>query len=116
MCASNSSGVVSSSVPLAGQPGRVDQAVHPAERRDHRRRAGPRLRHVAHVGLHEQRLGPGRGELGGQRFARLTAPAGDRDGRALPGRCPGDARAQPRRAAADQDYPVPQQAVWPARL
>jgi hypothetical protein len=36
------------------------------------------FRPLIHVGLDEQLLGPARGELGGQRFARLAAPPGDR--------------------------------------
>jgi hypothetical protein len=69
------------------------------------------------VGLHEQRLGPGCGELGHECLAWLAPPAGDRDQRALAGRCPRDAGAQALRAAADQHNPVPEQvhAVPPAR-
>jgi len=88
-------------------------SIHPAERIDHRSHASPRLGHVARVGLREQRLGPARGELGGQRLARLAAAAGDRDQGPLPGRGPGDAGAQPRGTPADEYHPVSQQAVWP---
>ncbi len=93
-----------------GQPGRVDQAVHPAERRDHLSRASLCLGHVGRVGLDEQRFGPVRGELGDQRFTRFTAPAGERDNRTFPGHSPGDTRAKPRCATADQHHTLWQQA------
>jgi hypothetical protein len=94
----------------AGHARGVDQAVHPAERGDHRGGAGPRPRDVAYVSRDEQRLGPGRVQLGDQCVTWLAPPPADRDDRSFPGRGPGDGRAQPRRAAADQHHPVRQQA------
>ena len=74
MCASNSSGVVSSKVPLAVSPAALTRL---STRPNAMITAAAQARAwatSADVGLHEQRLGPAGGELGGQRLARLTAP------------------------------------------
>lgn len=94
----------------AGEPGRVDQAVHPAELGDRGRDRGPRLGDVPHVGLDEHRLGPGPGQFGGHGLARLAPPAGDRDQRTLAGRGPGDAGAKALGGPADQDHAAGEQA------
>ena len=57
MCASNSSGVVSSSVPRVVSPAALTRQSTRPYARDRRRTRGPRLGDVADVGLHEQRLG-----------------------------------------------------------
>ena len=85
-----------------GQPGRVDQAVHPAVRGQHRGHRGQRLRRVRDVGADEGGRRAGPGQLGDQRLAALAAPAGHRHRRALPDRGPRHARADALGAAADQ--------------
>src|ERR1044072_5570704 len=86
MCASNSSGVVSSRVPrlvspaalttLSTRPNPATAAARPGPGRG-RRPAGPGRIGLADVGLDEQRLGPRGRQFGGQRLARLAPPAGD---------------------------------------
>ena len=104
MCRSNSSSVVSSSVPRVVSPAELtSESIRPCllDRRLHRRHG---LGHVGDVGLHVAGLGTSGGQLGGDPLAASGVAPDEDNGGAFAGGGPGDAGTETLGAAADQDH------------